>query len=138
MPRRIFVVDDERVIADTLCAILRCSGYEARAFYEAESALSACEDDAPDLVVSDVSMPGMSGTELAVRIKERLPRCEVLLFTGQVASRDLLRAASERGYEFELLTKPVHPKDLLARVERAVPRSARADLHVVDSSAMAG
>lgn len=138
MTRRIFVVDDERVIADTLCAILRCSGYEARGFYEAESALKACEDLEPDLVVSDVSMPGMSGTELAVRLKERFPQCEVLLFTGQVASRELLKAASEKGYEFELLTKPVHPKDLLARVERSVPRAARADIHVVDSSAMAG
>lgn len=138
MTRRIFVVDDERVIADTLCAILRCSGYEARGFYEAESALKACEDLEPDLVVSDVSMPGMSGTEMAVRLKERFPQCEVLLFTGQVASRELLKAASEKGYEFELLTKPVHPKDLLARVERSVPRAARADIHVVDSSAMAG
>lgn len=138
MPRRIFVVDDERVIADTLCAILRCSGYEARGFYEAESALNACEDQPPDLVVSDVSMPGMSGTEMAVRLKKRCPGCEVLLFTGQVASRDLLKAASEAGYEFELLTKPVHPKDLLARVERSVPRAAKADIHVVDSSAMTG
>jgi CheY-like chemotaxis protein len=134
----IFVVDDERVIADTLCAILRCSGYEARAFYEAESALVACEEQLPDLVLSDVSMPGMNGTELAVMLKDRFPRCEVLLFTGAVASRDLLRAAREKGYEFELLTKPVHPKELLARLERAVPREARADTHAADSNAMAG
>ena len=49
MQRRIFVVDDENVIADTLCAILRCSGYDALGFYDAATALVACEEQRPTL-----------------------------------------------------------------------------------------
>lgn len=138
MPRRIFVVDDEQVIADTLCAILRCSGYEARAFYEAESVLRVCEDVRPDLVLTDVSMPGMSGTELAVRLKRRIPTCEVLLSTGQVAAWEVLEGVREKGYEFEMLTKPVHPKDLLARLELVLVRGTGPATHRLGSNALAG
>jgi DNA-binding NtrC family response regulator len=113
----IFVVDDERVIADTLCAILRLSGYDARAFYDAESALRGCGDQQPDFVISDVSMPGMNGVEMAVQIREQIPGCRVLLFSGNAGTSEVLDAAHQRGYDFELLAKPVHPKDLLARLE---------------------
>jgi len=112
----IFVVDDEEVIADTLCAILRISGYDARAFYDAESALTECADQQPDFVVSDVSMPGMNGVEMAVQLTEQFPRCRVLLFSGNAGTSEVLLAAQRRGYDFELLAKPVHPKDLLARL----------------------
>ena len=112
----IFVVDDEEVIADTLCAILRISGYDARAFYDAESALTESADQQPDFVISDVSMPGMNGVEMAVQLKEQLPRCRVLLFSGNAGTSEVLLAAQRRGYDFELLAKPVHPKDLLARL----------------------
>lgn len=137
MPKKIFVVDDEKVIADTLCAILRSSGYDARAFYEAESTLIACEYELPDLVVSDVSMPGMSGIEMAVRLKQRLPFCEILLFSGNQTNWRMLEVARQKGYEFELLTKPVHPRDLLARLEHAVRREPRADSTPLDPNAMA-
>jgi len=112
----IFVVDDEKVIADTLCAILRLSGYDAQAFYDAESALTESADQQPDFVISDVSMPGMNGVEMAVQLKEQLPRCRVLLFSGNAGTSEVLLAAQRRGYDFELLAKPVHPKDLLARL----------------------
>jgi DNA-binding NtrC family response regulator len=122
MPRRIFVVDDENVIADTLCAILRCSGYDARAFYDAESALTACKDLQPEFVISDVSMSGMNGIELAVQLTDSLPACRVLLFSGQAGTLELLETAHRKGYHFELLMKPVHPKDLLAKLEGAIRR----------------
>lgn len=138
MPRRIFVVDDERVIADTLCAILRGSGYDALAFYDAETTLTACERQRPDFVVSDVSMPGMSGVEMAVQIKQRLPGCGVLLFSGHARTVEVLEQAHRDGYEFELLTKPVHPKDLLAKLECAVRRPVETDVPLLDSDAMAG
>jgi CheY-like chemotaxis protein len=73
MAKRIFVVDDENVIADTLAAILRRAGYEASAFYDAQSALAQVEAARPELVISDVVMPGMSGLDMAVLIRERHP-----------------------------------------------------------------
>src|ERR1035437_2166483 len=114
MTKRIFVVDDEKCIADTLVAILRNSGYEALAFYDAQSALEQVESFSPELVISDVVMPGMNGVEMAVLIRERHPACRVLLFSGQAATAELLEGARRRGYDFELLAKPVHPTVLLA------------------------
>ena len=92
------------------------SGYEARAFYNAQSALGGIEADCPELVISDVVMPGMSGVDMAVLIKERHPECKVLLFSGNAAMVDMLASARRQGHDFELLTKPVHPADLLAKI----------------------
>lgn len=117
MVKRVFVIDDEALIADTLAAILNMSGYQAIAFYDGQSALSACEFDEPAFIISDVMMPEMSGIELAIHVKEKFPDCRVLLFSGQAASYDLLKEAESAGHDFELLLKPVHPKDLLARLE---------------------
>jgi len=71
----------------------------------------------PDLLITDVVMPEMSGIELAIKIKALCAGCKVLLFSGQAATTDLLLAAKAEGYEFEVLAKPVHPKDLLNRLK---------------------
>jgi DNA-binding response OmpR family regulator len=104
-------------IADTLAVILGNCGYEARAFHNAQSALDAIDSCNPELVISDVVMPGMSGVEMAVLIRERHPDCKILLFSGQAATLDLLKGVRKQGHKFELLAKPVHPIDLLARLE---------------------
>jgi len=116
MSTRVFVVDDERVIADTLSAILKTSGFEARAFYDGTSTLAACEVDTPDWIISDVVMPGLSGIEMSIQIRELYPNCKILLFSGQAATADLLDKALASGHEFEVLLKPVHPKELLAKL----------------------
>jgi DNA-binding NtrC family response regulator len=122
MGKRVFVVDDEKLIADTLAIILRNSGHEASAFYAPESVLAACASSCPDLVISDVVMPEMSGIDMAVLIRERHPACKILLFSGQAATVNLLEEARKRGHNFELLSKPVHPKDLLAALNRVSPQ----------------
>src|ERR1017187_4747672 len=116
MAKQIFVVDDEKTIADTLAVILRKSGYEASAFYDAETALAQLESCSPELVISDVVMPGMSGLAMAVFIRERHPECKVLLFSGQAGTLNILEMVRKLGYDFELLAKPIHPTDLLAKV----------------------
>ena len=120
MAIRIFVVDDEHCIADTLAVILRNAGYEASAFYDAQSALEQAVFCSPDLVISDVMMPGMNGVEMAVLIRERYPECKVLLFSGHAATADLLSYAQRAGHLFTLLSKPVHPRDLLAWVSESL------------------
>jgi DNA-binding response OmpR family regulator len=124
MSYRVFVVDDEKLISDTLSAILCLHGYDAHAFYDAQSALAACEKLTPEIVISDVMMPGMNGIEMAVQIRERFPQCRILLFSGQSSTQGFLEAARIDGYVFEYLTKPVHPKDILARLETTVPRQS--------------
>ncbi len=116
MQKRIFIVDDEKNIADTLAMILRRSGHQVHVFYNAQNALAEIAISCPDLVISDVFMPEMNGIEMAVFIRQRYPACRILLFSGNAVTSDLLKDVREQGYEFELLAKPVHPRELLARI----------------------
>jgi len=99
--------------------ILRQNNFDARAFTDPLDALQAARLIAPDLLISDVVMPELSGTDLAIQVQRLWPNCKVLLFSGRASSGDLLIDALARGYDFELLLKPVHPTDLLRSVERA-------------------
>lgn len=112
----VLVVDDESAIADTLAEILTRSGYAARATYDASAALEIALLSPPELLVTDVVLPGMSGIELAITIRRIFPDCKILLFSGQASTEDLLAAARRDGHQFTLLSKPLHPLDLLARV----------------------
>ncbi|MGA9673510.1 MAG: response regulator [Terracidiphilus sp.] len=113
---KILVADDERVIADTLAMILNQSGFEARAVYSGEAALTAAVAFGPDMLISDVIMADLNGIDAAIRIRGLLPKIKILLFSGQAATADLLEKARARGYEFEILAKPVHPQDLLNKL----------------------
>ncbi len=113
---RVLVADDERVIADTLTMILNQSGFDARAVYSGERALELASTFAPDMLISDVIMADLNGIDAAIRIRALRPAIKILLFSGQAATADLLEKARTQGYEFEILAKPVHPQDLLARL----------------------
>lgn len=111
----VLVADDEWVIADTLTIILNQSGFQATAVYSGEAAVETAKTLRPDMLVSDVVMPGISGIEAATQIRVLLPACKILLFSGQAATVSLLEKA-QCSHRFEILSKPVHPKDLLARL----------------------
>jgi DNA-binding response OmpR family regulator len=113
---RIFVVDDEPVIASTLGLILSQQGFDATTFTNSLEALQAVQTTAPDLVIADVIMPGLSGIDLAIVIRETCPACTVLLFSGQTATNTMIEGAKARGHDFEVLPKPLHPLEILARV----------------------
>lgn len=113
---RVLVADDEQVIANTLAIILSQNGFEARAVYSGEKVIEALESFQPDMLISDVIMTGMTGIEAAIAVRKKMPNCKVLLFSGQSATADLLEKARADGYEFEILAKPVHPSDLLAKL----------------------
>ncbi len=114
--RRVLVVDDEQVIADTLSIILNKAGFEASPVYTGTAAVESARTMQPDLIISDVIMPDMNGIEAAIQIRAFLPGCKILLFSGQAATADLLESARAKGHEFEILAKPVHPQDLLAKL----------------------
>jgi DNA-binding NtrC family response regulator len=125
--RVVLVVDDEHVIADTLSVILTRSGFSVITAYEAETALKLALSKQPDLLLSDVMMgPGMDGTQLAMQLIETLPHCKVLLFSGHAATVDLLAQARSMGHRFTLMSKPVHPADLLAQITEAFAPSPMA------------
>ncbi len=111
--RRILIVEDERVVADTLCQILAAHGYETRIAYSAEDALDILSHWSPNLAILDVMLPRMNGIELALVLKENYPACHALLFSGQPSVEGLMQKAKNEGHQFEILAKPVHPSIML-------------------------
>jgi DNA-binding NtrC family response regulator len=113
-----YVVDDEETIARTLALILNADGFEALAFTEPLRALHAAATRCPDFLITDVSMPLLNGIELGIQFKSLHPQCKVLLFSGAISTGPLLEGAGQRGFEFTILAKPVHPTELLAVLNR--------------------
>jgi DNA-binding response OmpR family regulator len=116
----VLVVDDESVIADTLAEILTRSGYTGVAEYDADSALETALLTPPEMLITDVVLPGMTGIELAISVRRIFPECKIILFSGQASTADLLASARADGHHFTLLNKPLHPQDLLARVSEGL------------------
>jgi CheY-like chemotaxis protein len=120
---RVLIVDDEPVIADSLAYALGDFGYDTTAVYNGQEALKSAAVLNPDVIISDVVMPGMNGIEAGIQIRRMLPSSRIILLSGQAATCDLARDAKVRGHHFEILTKPVHPKAMLAYLTRTVSGS---------------
>ena len=113
--KRVLVVDDERLIADTFSIIFSKEGYEARAVYSAEQALELIPDWLPNLAIIDVHLPGMNGLDLAVRLKAEYPNCRLCLFSGHPSTSEMLDLAHKNGHSFDILAKPVPPSEVLVQ-----------------------
>ena len=96
MKPKVLVVDDERAIAYTLAIILNKSGFEATAVYTSEEAVQTAKTLRPDVLISDVIMPGLNGIDAAIAIRKMLPTCKVLLLSGENSTADLLDEASSK------------------------------------------
>jgi CheY-like chemotaxis protein len=114
---RILVVDDERIIADTMAEILEGAGFQAATAYDGWNALQVAGVLQPDYLLSDVLMPRMNGVDLAIAVRKMYPASRILLFSGQAGITEILRAAQDQGFEFALIAKPIHPLSLIARLK---------------------
>ena len=103
------VIDDDKAVADTLAMVLNTEGFEARAVYSGEAGVALARRLDFDFLVTGVVMPQMNGIDAAIQIRELLPKCKVLLVSGDDGTAALLQDARSRGYKFEVLAKPVHP-----------------------------
>lgn len=112
--KRVLVVDDERIIADTLRLIFSKHGFEAKASYSAEEALRCARDFTPQLLLCDITMPGRDGIELIRDISEELPECRILVLTGYYSNLNRVREQSDLLHRpAAVLTKPCQPTELL-------------------------
>ena len=107
------VVDDEPVIRETILEILQDEGFEALGMSNAGHALKWAERIQPDIVLTDIVMPGKNGIDLAIELMQILPQCRIILFTGHLASGDLLEKARLQGHTFEVFSKPIDPNALI-------------------------
>ncbi|MGA2886979.1 MAG: response regulator [Terracidiphilus sp.] len=113
---RVLVVDDEHLITDTICAILEENGFDATGAYSGSDAISAARKLRPDIVLSDVLMPRMSGVELGIQLRSEFPSIKIFLFSGQAATTAMIHRAEAEGHYFELFPKPIHPDELIKRL----------------------
>lgn len=123
----ILVVDDETMIADSLADILKRSGYAAITAYDGETALETALVMPPEMLISDVVLPGMNGIELATTMKRIFPDCKIILSSGQPSTARLLASVDCAANHFLFLNKPVHPRELLERVADSLGMDKRTE-----------
>ncbi|MBE7367783.1 hybrid sensor histidine kinase/response regulator [Ramlibacter pallidus] len=121
---RVLLVDDNQDAADTAAALLQLSGYEVKVAYDPGVALTLLDQFVPQVAVLDIGLPGMSGYELAQRVRAHRngARCHLVALTGYGTAADIAKAG-EAGFA-QHLVKPASPVDLLRAVQRGVGEAA--------------
>ncbi len=114
MKRRILVVDDDQLVADTLKLVFAVNGFDSEARYSAAAGMERARSFAPELVLCDVTMPEENGLQLAEKLQRELPKTRVLMFSAFAGSAAKVEEHSTRtGKPLRLLNKPCRPEDLL-------------------------
>jgi DNA-binding response OmpR family regulator len=116
----ILVVDDERLIADTLSTIFTKAGFSAAKAYDGESALTLARKTAPAILIADVGLPGMNGIALSAAVSEIVPGCSILLLSSHPEAAEQVVQANAKGYDFQFFHRPVHPTVLVQRISELI------------------
>jgi CheY-like chemotaxis protein len=112
--QRVLVVDDDRLVADTLTLIFERNGFAAKAAYSADEALECSRQFAPHLLLCDVTMPARDGLSLVEDMTRELPSCRILVLTGFYSNLKSVREHSSKlSRPLGVLTKPCQPSELL-------------------------
>jgi len=120
MTHSILIIDDEPITIKRLRRILEKEGYRIASFTSPQRALKYLEQATCDLVVSDIQMPGMSGLDLMIKVRSRLPDIEFILITGYASFDGAVEATKEGAFYY--LAKPFTPDQLRQRVAQALSR----------------
>ena len=112
--QRVLIVDDDRLVADTLSLIFAKSGFDSRVAYSADEALHCSREFSPDLLLCDVTMPGRDGLALVCDVTRELPSCRIIVLTAFYSNLKHVRErASKLARPVGILTKPCQPSELL-------------------------
>lgn len=115
---RVLLVDDESGIVQTLEILLKGEGYRVTSALGGKAGMEALDEETPDLVISDIRMPGATGLEVLAKAHERDPELPVILMTAQASLQSAMRAVNEGAFYY--LQKPFSNDELLAICRRAV------------------
>jgi CheY-like chemotaxis protein len=112
--QRVLIVDDDRLVADTLTLIFEKHGFKAKTAYSADEALQCSREFSPNLLLCDVSMPTRDGLSLVEDMTRELPSCRILVLTGFYSNLKSVREQANRlARPLGIMTKPCQPSDLL-------------------------
>ncbi len=128
-PRTVLVADDENHIRAVVIAKIRSAGYNVLEARDGEEALELARLTTPDLVVTDLQMPFMSGLELCLRLKSdpRTASTPVIMLTarGHILDADVVAQTNIK----ETIAKPFGARDLLRRIDALIAASVAGDAH---------
>jgi DNA-binding response OmpR family regulator len=114
---KLLLVDDEAEFLDTLVDRLDLRDLKTDVAHNGKEALSAVDEEEPDVIVLDVKMPGMDGIEVLQRVKKAYPHVEVIILTGHGSEQDEERARALGAFDY--LRKPADLQTLLGRIRNA-------------------
>lgn len=114
---KVLIADDEKNIADTIRIILNKYGMDATAVYGGRAAIEQAVSWKPDVLLVDYVMPDLNGIEAAVKICEELSTCRVLVLSAMAAVPEVKQRLQRRERRFEVLVKPIHPAELVRRIQ---------------------
>ena len=116
--QRVYIVDDDEAMRDSLLWLLESQGFAVTAFASAEDFLAACRDDMAGCIVLDVRMPGMSGLELYEKLSARQCTLPVIFITGHGDVPMAVSALKKGAVDF--IEKPFSDKDMLRLIEQCL------------------
>ncbi|MEX0891015.1 MAG: sigma-54 dependent transcriptional regulator [Gemmatimonadota bacterium] len=114
---KVLIIDDERAILDTVEILLRGEGFQAVGYHDAREAIDRLDEEAPDIVLTDIRMPHVSGIEVLTAVRERDPETPVILMTAQASLQSAVNAVNEGAYYY--LQKPFSNAELVTLLRRA-------------------
>ena len=120
--RRVLVVDDDRAIHDLVTRTLRFAGFEVLGARNGEGALALAADAAPHLIVLDVMLPDLDGTEVCRHLREAGDDVPIIFLTARTGAEAAIGAFARGGDDY--LTKPFDPMELVARVQAVLRRAS--------------
>src|SRR5712671_3518623 len=113
----ILVVDDEMGILDVLRILLKGEGFDVTTAQGGKAGLEALKGNPPDIVLTDIKMPGVSGTEILAAVREQDPETPVILMTAQASLQSAIQAVNQGAFYY--IQKPFSNDDLVAICRRA-------------------
>ena len=118
MPKKILVVDDEKIVCDMSRIILQKEGYEVDTFTDSQLALDSIRSKRYDLVVTDLKMENVSGMDILREVNQLYPETKVIMLTAYATLDATIEAIRERIFDF--FPKPVKIEELKKSVKKAL------------------
>jgi len=118
MKEKILIVDDVDTIARVYARFLEKKGYSVEIAFNGQEAMETWEKFHPDLVITDIRMPNMSGFELANNLRKKNPRQKIILMTGYANEAEVLAQQEDHGFPF--FTKPADLQTTVSELVKQV------------------
>jgi DNA-binding response OmpR family regulator len=117
---KILIVDDNKLLCNTLKDILEFKGYNVASVYDGHEAVKAVQEDDFKIALMDVKMPGMSGIDTLKSLKQIAPELTIIFVTA--FANDIFYKEGLKNGDFEVITKPIDIDKFLVRLEEIIKR----------------